>query len=77
MEFRVGQISAKCPGCGGTKFKIPQDEHSGPRMNYVCAGCGNASEYSKLVTQIGRESLKQRKTRLSGERADRVRAGLD
>ena len=25
MEFRVGQISAKCPGCGGTKFKIPQD----------------------------------------------------
>ena len=45
-------------------------------MNYVCTDCGKASEYALLVTQIGRESLKQRKTRLSGERADRVRAGL-
>jgi hypothetical protein len=41
-------------------------------MSYVCADCGKASEYSKLVTQIGREALRQRKTRLSGERADRV-----
>jgi transposase-like protein len=72
MEFRVGQIIAKCPGCGGTRFKIPENEHSGPRMSYVCADCGKASEYSKLVTQIGREALRQRKTRLSGERADRV-----
>ena len=44
MEFRVGQIIAKCPGCGGMQFKIPENEHSGPRMSYVCAGCGKASE---------------------------------
>ena len=72
MQFRVGQIIAKCPGCGGMQFKIPENEHSGPRMSYVCAGCGKASEYSKLVLQIGREAMRQRKTRLSGERADRV-----
>ena len=76
MEFRVGQINAKCPGCGGTQFKIPEDEHSGPRMNYVCAACGKTEEYAKLIMQIGREALRKRKTRLSGERADRVRAGL-
>jgi DNA-directed RNA polymerase subunit RPC12/RpoP len=76
MEFRVGQINAKCPGCGGTQFKIPEDEHSGPRMNYVCAACGKTEEYAKLIMQIGREAQKQRKTRLSGERADRVRSGL-
>lgn len=76
MEFRVGQISAKCPKCGATQFKIPRDEHSGPRMNYVCSDCGQASEYAKLVAQIGRAAVQQRKERLSGERADRVRAGL-
>jgi DNA-directed RNA polymerase subunit RPC12/RpoP len=72
MEFRIGQISAKCPKCGATQFKIPRDEHSGPRMNYQCAACGQASQYSKLMYQIGRAVLQQRKDRLSGERADRV-----
>ena len=76
MEFRVGQINARCPGCGGTQFKIPEDEHSGPRMNYLCAACGKTVEYAKLIMQIGREALRKRKTRLSGERADRVRSGL-
>ena len=75
MEFRIGQISAKCPKCGATQFKIPREEHSGPRMNYLCAVCGQASQYAKLIMQIGREVLQQRKTRLSGERSDRVRSG--
>jgi hypothetical protein len=72
MQFRVGQIIAKCPGCNGTRFKIPADEHSGPRMSYVCADCGKASEYSKLIMQIGRAALQQRRERLSGDKADRV-----
>ena len=70
MEFRIGRISAKCPKCGATQFKIPGDEHSGPRMNYICAACGQSSQYSKLVSQIGRQVLRQRKERLTGERAD-------
>jgi predicted nucleic-acid-binding Zn-ribbon protein len=74
MEFRVGQISAKCPKCGATQFQIPREEHSGPRMNYVCVACGQASQYSKLISQIGRLALQKRKERLSGERADRVLA---
>ena len=76
MEFRVGQISAKCPKCGATQFKIPVEEHSGPRMSYQCAGCGHATEYAKLVKQIGRQVIAQRNVRLSGERADRVRSGV-
>ena len=77
MEFRVGSISAKCPKCGATKFKIPRNEHSGPRMNYECEICGQATQYAKLITQIGRESMQKRKDRLSGERADRVRNGVN
>ena len=69
MEFRIGQISARCPGCGGTRFKIPEDEQSGPRMNYFCAACGRASEYAKLVSQIGREARRQRKERLAGTKS--------
>ena len=76
MEFRVGSISAKCPKCGATKFKIPRDEHSGPRMNYECEICGQPTQYAKLITQIGREAMAQRRVRLSGDRATRVRNGV-
>lgn len=76
MEFRVGSISAKCPKCGATKFRIPAAEHSGPRMNYECEVCGQPTQYAKLIMQIGREVMTQRKVRLSGERADRVRSGV-
>jgi len=72
MEFRVGRISAKCPKCGASQFKIPHAEQSGPRMNYVCAACGQMQQYAKLIMQIGRQVMQQRRERLSGERADRV-----
>src|SRR5689334_22796591 len=65
MEFRVGRITAKCPSCGGTQFKLPADERSGPRMNYLCADCGRPVQYAKLVAQIGREAQRQRHERLS------------
>ena len=76
MQFRVGQISAKCPKCGASQFKIPDAEHSGPRMNYVCAECGQQSQYAKLIHQIGRQVMQQRKQRLSGERAERSAPAL-
>ncbi len=72
----MGQISAKCPKCGASKFKIPREEHSGPRMHYECMVCGQATQYARLIMQIGREVLAQRKVRLSGERAERVRNGV-
>jgi DNA-directed RNA polymerase subunit RPC12/RpoP len=76
MQFRVGSISAKCPKCGATQFRIPHPDDYGPRMSYQCTGCGQPTQYAKLITQIGREAIAQRNARLSGERADRVRAGL-
>jgi RNase P subunit RPR2 len=72
MEFRVGKIIAKCPGCGGTQFETTADERSGPQMNHVCAGCGQTARYSQLITQIGREALRQRRERLAGEREQRL-----
>jgi len=69
MEFRIGHIVAKCR-CGSTQFRIPEDEHSGPYMNYLCSSCGSPSQYSKLVTQIGREVLRLRRERLAGDRRE-------
>lgn len=69
MEFRVGSIRAKCPGCGGTDFTPPPDERSGPYMKYACAGCGSAWTYARLIGQIGRETLRRRNGDLTaGER---------
>jgi hypothetical protein len=69
MQFRVGDIVAKCSDCGGTQFKVPAEEHSGPRMNYVCAGCGGAAMYSQLIGQIGREALRRKHERLSPDKS--------
>ena len=65
MEFRVGNIRAKCPGCDGTDFSPPPDERSGPYMKYACAGCGAAWTYARLIGQIGRETVRRKNGRLS------------
>jgi len=48
MQFRVGQITAKCPHCEGVEFSIPADERSGPHMSYLCNGCKRPVQYAKL-----------------------------
>jgi len=65
MEFRIGRIVAKCPHCGGTQFKIPTGERSGPHMNYLCAECGRPTPYAGLVAQIGHEAQRKRHERRS------------
>jgi hypothetical protein len=59
MEFRVGNIKAKCPGCGGMSFNPPPDDRSGPYMKYACNGCGGSWTYARLIAQIGREVRKR------------------
>ena len=68
MEFRVGDIVAHCPKCGGLQFNLPEEEHSGPYMNYYCAGCGATTMYTMLMAQIGRETLRRKKERLSPDK---------
>jgi transposase-like protein len=67
MEFRVGNITAKCPGCSGTDFCPPPDGRSGPHMKYTCASCGSAWTYARLIGQIGRETTRRKNERLSPE----------
>ena len=72
MEFRVGQIKAKCPACGSTDFHKPDDKYSGPQVNYACTRCRSVASYSRLIAQIGKESMRLRKER-AGEAAAQKR----
>ena|SRR5918912_847193 len=65
MEFRVGDIVAKCPRCGASEFKLPDEELSGPYMKYFCASCGTSSVYAELIKQIGREHMRRKTERLA------------
>ena len=63
MEFRVGQIKAKCPACDGTDFSRPDDKYAGPQVNYACTRCRSVTSYSRLIAQIGKETMRLRKER--------------
>ncbi|HET7670649.1 MAG TPA: hypothetical protein VFK84_09600 [Burkholderiales bacterium] len=69
MEFRVGQIKAQCPACGGTDFHKPDDKYSGPQVNYACTRCRSVTSYSRLIAQIGKETMRLRKERTAVDAA--------
>lgn len=69
MEFRVGQIKAKCPACDCTDFNRPDDKYSGPQVNYSCTRCRSVTSYSRLISQIGKETMRLRKERSAAEAA--------
>jgi hypothetical protein len=79
MEFRVGDIIAKCSGCGGTLFEpLHRNASSGPHSDFRCASCKTQTSYSELIRQIGKEAARRSKERLTGSRkrvAEAARAG--
>jgi hypothetical protein len=69
MEFRVGDIIAKCSGCGGTLFEpLHRNASSGPHSDFCCASCKRQTSYSELIRQIGKESARRSRERLTGWR---------
>ena len=58
MKLSVGQIEARCPGCGRHEFEV----RGGPlaiRSELFCLGCGVGTPYEALVNQIGEQAMKQ------------------
>lgn len=69
MEFRVGDIIAKCAGCGGTLFEpLHRNASSSPHSDFCCASCKTQTSYSELIRQIGKETARRSKERLTGSR---------
>ncbi|HEX2200016.1 MAG TPA: hypothetical protein VHG88_15550 [Burkholderiales bacterium] len=58
MRFSIGGTFAKCAGCGGDDFFPALAISSGRRGVYICARCGNESEYTELI-RAGKEALRR------------------
>lgn len=58
MKLAVGEIEARCPGCGAKEFEAP-GQPLGSRSELLCLACGKSTTYETLVTQIGEQAMKQ------------------
>ena len=67
MLVAVGDITARCPKCGGTDFQSMSGYALQLTSELRCAGCGAKHQYLVLLDQIGDEAMR---------RADRAIDGL-
>jgi hypothetical protein len=71
MRFSIGGTFAKCAGCGGDDFFPALAISSGRRGVYICARCGNESEYTELVRR-GKEAIGRAEGKPSDPSEDRT-----
>jgi len=62
----VGEVKARCRGCGGTDFTPAQPGELRPASVLACSGCGERSTYEELLDGIGEEAMKQANESLDG-----------
>jgi len=60
MEFKVGQITARCARCQGSVFEEQGRDAQRGQSKFSCAACGHEVSYSELILQIGRQSRGRR-----------------
>jgi hypothetical protein len=73
MEFRVGQVTARCPSCETTVFDEAREPNS-IQSKYRCTQCDTEVTYSELIVQIGKLSARRSRLRLASARAQGARA---
>jgi hypothetical protein len=73
MEFRVGQVTARCPGCEATVFEEARQGQSF-QSRYRCSACNTEVTYAELIVQIGKLSAARSRVRLASVRAPAARA---
>jgi NAD-dependent SIR2 family protein deacetylase len=70
MEFRVGQITARCEKCEGTVFEEQGRDSQRGQTRFSCARCGSEASYSELILQIGRQSASRSRQRPAAAKPD-------
>jgi hypothetical protein len=58
VKVSVGDVTARCRGCGGTDFTPAQPTPLGFASVLTCAGCGAAATYEELLDAIGEEAMR-------------------
>jgi hypothetical protein len=68
MEFRVGQIIARCVKCEGTVFEEQRREGRRGQTLFSCASCKEVTSYSEVIAQIGQQASSRTRERLGASR---------
>lgn len=59
MKVSVGDVSARCLGCGGTEFEPAEPGELRLDSVLACAGCGARSSYEQMLNGIGEEAMRR------------------
>jgi hypothetical protein len=59
MLVSVGDISARCKGCGGIDFKVLSTGALRLSSVLVCTHCGRETTYVDLLDSIGEEAMRR------------------
>ena len=73
MKVNIHDITAVCPGCGGSEF---DPLAAGPLRlpsELRCRGCGTVTRYLALLDQIGEEAMRRANRAIEQLKKDRPR----
>ena len=59
MIVSIGDITARCPSCGGTQFEPLSTDRVRLSSEFRCRGCGTTARYLALLDQIGEEAMRR------------------
>jgi hypothetical protein len=59
VKVSVGDVTARCRGCGGADFTPAQPGPLGLGSRLTCDGCGAGSTYLQLLDWIGDEAMRR------------------
>jgi hypothetical protein len=57
MLVNVGDINARCKGCGGTEFKVLRPGALRLTSMMICAVCERVTTYLDLLDDIGEQAM--------------------
>jgi hypothetical protein len=59
MRIAIGDITARCEGCGGAEFDLLSPGALRLTSELRCKGCGAGCKYLALLDQIGEEAMRR------------------
>ena len=73
MIVSVGDLSARCKGCGGKDFRVVDAEAVRLTSRMTCTQCGHGVTYRELLESIGEEAMRRANEALENLRKSRRR----
>ena len=75
MIVSIGELSARCAGCGGKDFEVADAGALRLTSRMACTACGRRTTYRELLESIGEEAMRRANEALERLRKGRPRGG--